>query len=87
MDNVLVIPRRALRSENTVWTVGQDNVLRIKAVDVLDVRGDQLTVRLSTGWPGGPLRLIVSALNVAVDGMPVMPEQEGVSVDKPVESS
>lgn len=69
-DDVVVLPRTALRDENQVLVVDSENRLHFRSVDVLRVYRDQVFV--TGGLEAGEL-VSVSALQTVVEGMRVQP--------------
>ncbi len=67
LDEVVILPRHALREGDTVW-VAEDGVLAIRQVEVL--RRDRLQVYLRSGLEAGE-SVIVSSLDTVTDGMTV----------------
>ncbi|APG27729.1 hypothetical protein A7E78_07690 [Syntrophotalea acetylenivorans] len=65
---VSVLPRRALRDDNTVWIVDSDSLLHIRSVQVL--RRERDSVIIGSGLQDGE-RVIVSALAGAAEGLKV----------------
>lgn len=65
-EEIVVLPRSALRGDDRVLIVDSDDRLRFRAVDVLRVVGDEVFVR--SGLEAGE-RVCVSPLEGAVDGM------------------
>lgn len=45
LDNALLIPRVALRDNNSVLVVNQNNVLIERTIDILRIRGDELIIK------------------------------------------
>jgi RND family efflux transporter MFP subunit len=80
LNDVLSIPRAALREGNRLWLVGSDNRLRVVPVEILWTRPE--TVLVENVLQRGE-RLVVSELRAALPGMDVSPqvldptEQEG----------
>jgi multidrug efflux pump subunit AcrA (membrane-fusion protein) len=74
LPSAAIIPRRALREEDTVWLADDDSLLRIRSVQVL--RREQETVIIGDGLQDGE-RVIVSSLSGAADGLKVRVRQEG----------
>ena len=74
IPQVFPIPRKALRQENTVWIVNDENKLVIGDVDV--VRRERETVLVQKGLKAGD-RLILTALQGAANGMKIRPMEEG----------
>lgn len=70
LENVLTIPRTALREGDRLWSVDAQDRLRIHETEVLWPRGETLLVA-NTVPPGE--RLVVSGLRVALPGMEVTP--------------
>lgn len=65
------LPRAALQPGNEVWTVGDDDTVRIVAVNVLQRSNDEAYV---TGALADDLLVIVSGVQFATDGMAVRTE-------------
>ena len=65
------LPRGALQPGNEVWTVGDDDTVRIVAVNVLQRSNDEAYV---TGALADDLLVIVSGVQFATDGMAVRTE-------------
>ena len=67
-----VLPRRALRPGDEVWTVEPDDRVRIVPVDVLQETDDRVYVAgaLNDGLP-----VIVAGVELATDGMAVRPRE------------
>jgi RND family efflux transporter MFP subunit len=68
LSAVSVLPRRALRDDDTVWVVDADSLLRIRPVQVL--RRERESVLIGAGLRDGE-RVIVTALAGAADGLKV----------------
>jgi|TARA_B100002003_G_scaffold245007_1_gene272077 RND family efflux transporter MFP subunit len=68
VDNVVVLPRSALRGEKRVFVVDSSNRLQFRDVDVLRIVADQVYVR--GGLKSGEL-VCISSLENALDGMSV----------------
>jgi RND family efflux transporter MFP subunit len=72
-DDIVVLPRDAIRNGNQLLIVDADNRLRYRTVELLRVYGDDAYV-------GGGLsrgeRVLISPLQVVVDGMRVEPIKE-----------
>ena len=62
------LPRAALQPGNEVWTVGDDNTVRIVAVNVLQRSNDEAYV---AGALAGGLTVIIGGVQFATDGMAV----------------
>jgi RND family efflux transporter MFP subunit len=69
-DDVVVLPREAIRNGNQVLVVDADNRLRYRTVELLRVYGDDAYV--AGGLSRGE-RVAISPLQVVVDGMRVEP--------------
>lgn len=67
-EDLVVLPRNALRLDSTVMVVDNDNRLRIRSVDVQ--RSDERSVYISGGLQQGE-KVAVSAIPNPVDGMEV----------------
>jgi multidrug efflux pump subunit AcrA (membrane-fusion protein) len=68
VDDVMVIPRSALRGEDRVVVVDSNDRLRLREVDVLQRNRDSVLVR---GGLAEGERVCTSPLSVSVDGMAV----------------
>lgn len=73
-DEVVVLPRSALREGNRVLVVDGDDRLRFRDIDPLRLYQDEVLVR--SGLAVGE-RVCISPLQTAVEGMPVKPVAEG----------
>ena len=69
-DNVIVLPRSALRNNDQVLVVDTDNKLRFRAIEPLRLYQDNVLVQ--EGLNAGE-RVCVSPLQTAIDGMTVNP--------------
>jgi RND family efflux transporter MFP subunit len=69
-ENVVVLPRQALRNNNQVLVVDGDNKLRFRNVETLRLYQDNVLIR--SGLEQGE-RVCVSPLQTAIDGMSVAP--------------
>ncbi|QFI37962.1 efflux RND transporter periplasmic adaptor subunit [Moritella marina ATCC 15381] len=65
-ENVVIIPRLALRNDNKVWLLDSEKRLRIVMVDILHQGKEQVYI---TGGLSAGDKLILTPLDVAVDGM------------------
>jgi RND family efflux transporter MFP subunit len=70
VDDVVVLPRTALRNGESVLVVDSENRVSSRAVDVLRVYGDQVFI---TGGLSAGERVSVSMLQSVVEGMRVRP--------------
>ncbi len=77
VENVVVLPREALRGESSVLVVDRDEKLRFREVDVLRVSRDQVFVR---GGLAAGERVCVSSLDTPIDGMAVRVRSDAASV-------
>lgn len=64
-----LVPRSALRNDDTLWLVKDDNTLEVVAVDVVQDQDTFIAVRSSSLKDGG--RLVVSDLGYATAGLEV----------------
>lgn len=69
-ENVIVVPRYAMRDENHILVVDRDDRLRIREVEILRIDGENVLIQ---GTLGSGERLCVSHVQVVIDGMPVVP--------------
>lgn len=74
LNEVVEIPRAALREGKRIWLVDEDNTLQIREVDVLWPRKDSVLLPKESVRPGE--RLVVSGLRVALPGMRVNPQPQ-----------
>ncbi|MCZ6870303.1 MAG: efflux RND transporter periplasmic adaptor subunit, partial [Gammaproteobacteria bacterium] len=75
-EDVVVLPRNALRNGNRVLVVDDDNRLRYRDVKPLRMYRDQVLIR--EGLEAGE-RVCISPLQTVIDGMPVEPIVEQIS--------
>jgi len=68
VDNVIVVPRYAMRNDSEILIVGPDNILHTRAVDVIRIDRDDVLVR---GPLGEGERICISPLQIVIEGMPV----------------
>ena len=73
VDDVVVLPRNALRNGNRVLIVDAENRLRYREVDTLRLYRDEVLIR---GGLASGERVCLSPLQTVVDGMPVEPLPE-----------
>lgn len=73
-ERIFPIPRRALRNGNQVWVVGDDGRLDKRDIGVLYKAKDMIYV--TTGIDDGD-QVVLSQLDIAVEGMRVRAQQEG----------
>jgi len=66
LEDVVVVPRRALRDNRSVWLAGEDNLLSIRPVEIL--RLEKENVVLKSGLEEGD-RVVLTTLTGAADGM------------------
>ena len=81
LNGILSVPRSALRSQNTIWTVDAENRLRVQPVNIIQSRDQEVLVRMPDDEP---LRLVVSSLSLAIDGMAVTATVRRSGVDQEV---
>lgn len=79
VDNVVLLPQRALRPQNQVWLVDGQSRLRVITVKVLQSNHEMVAVR---GDFGSRASVIVSALAIALPGMQLS-VREGDSPTEP----
>ncbi|MGB0496379.1 MAG: hypothetical protein ACPGJI_08475, partial [Kangiellaceae bacterium] len=82
-DNIISIPRKAIRGENKIYLLGKDKKLDITEIDIL--RTDSKNVYVSAGVDDGQ-QVIVTKLSTAINGMKLrLPGDpiENQSKDKP----
>ncbi|PLX81514.1 MAG: efflux RND transporter periplasmic adaptor subunit [Desulfuromonas sp.] len=72
LEQVVALPRQALRDHDTAWTVDDRNRLRIKSVDI--VRREREQVLVGTGIDTGD-QVVLTGIAAAVDGMLLRPQQ------------
>ncbi|MDA0979309.1 MAG: efflux RND transporter periplasmic adaptor subunit [Proteobacteria bacterium] len=70
VDNIITLPRSALRNQNQVLIVDADNRLRYRDVDILRFEND--AVLISGGLASGDI-VNISPLQTVIDGMQVDP--------------
>ena len=76
-DNIVVLPRVALRGDNQVYVVDKGGKLRFRKVDVLRIVEEDVYVH--AGLAKGEL-VCISPLDAAIDGMPVrIPDSTNVA--------
>ncbi|WP_429885465.1 efflux RND transporter periplasmic adaptor subunit [Geoalkalibacter halelectricus] len=74
LPQVVSIPRAALRENEQVWLVTEDERLHIRTVEIL--RREQQTLIIGAGLEGGE-RLVVTHLMGAAEGMKLRPRAAG----------
>lgn len=72
-DDIVVLPRTALRDGNRVLVVDGDNNLRYREIESLRLYKDEVLIQ--AGLAAGE-RVCISPLQTAIDGMPVQPVTE-----------
>ncbi len=72
-DDIVVLPRTALRDGNRVLVVDGDNNLRYREIETLRLYKDEVLIQ--AGLAAGE-RVCISPLQTAIDGMPVQPVTE-----------
>jgi RND family efflux transporter MFP subunit len=68
LSDAVLIPRSALRRDDTVWIVDREGLLNFRKVQVARAQGDHVLIR--SGLRNGEL-LVVSKLQAVTDGMSV----------------
>lgn len=71
LENVIEIPRSALRDGDNLWVVDEEDELQIRATEVMWTQGESLLVANTIGEGE---ELIVSDLRAALPGMKVNPQ-------------
>ena len=70
VDDIVVMPRNAMRNGNRVLVVDDENHLRYRDVELLRLFGDEVLIK--GGLQAGE-RVCISPLQTAIEGMPVEP--------------
>jgi len=70
LDNIISLPRNALRDHETVWIVDKNDTLRIKTVNI--IHREQKTVLISAGLADG-CRVVLTNIDGAAAGMKLRP--------------
>jgi RND family efflux transporter MFP subunit len=78
-EDVIVVPRYAMRDANHILVIDRDDLLRIRKVEILRIDGEDVLIRGSLE-PGE--RLCVSPVQVVVDGMKVTTIQDDEETPK-----
>jgi RND family efflux transporter MFP subunit len=76
LEQMIVLPRRALRDNRTVWIAGSDGLLRIRSVEIARMAREQVVVR--SGVEAGEL-VVLTTLTGVVDGMNLRIAGEGTT--------
>ena len=76
VENIVVLPRNALRNGNRVLIVDVDNTLHYRDIDALRLYRDDVLIQ--GGLAAGEL-VCISPLQTAIEGMPVQPLLETVA--------
>lgn len=71
MAEVFVVPRGAVRDDDTIWTVDENKKLKIKKVEI--VRRERQEVIVTAGLDAGD-QVILTGLAAAADGMLLRPQ-------------
>lgn len=74
--NAFVMPRTALRKEDKVYVISDDNKLQIRTVDVLSTSSNQVLVL--AGVKAGE-KVVTAPVRAAYDGMPALPITRNVA--------
>lgn len=72
-EEIVVLPRSALRNDNQVLLVDENNQLRFQAIEILRLYQDNVLVK--AGLTDGD-RVCLSPIQTAIEGMSVNPIQE-----------
>ncbi|MFO7728818.1 MAG: efflux RND transporter periplasmic adaptor subunit, partial [Desulfonatronovibrio sp.] len=72
LEDVMVVPRQALRQDSTVWIADQQNRLEIREVTVKRSQEDQ--VMISSGLTSGE-RIILTSISSPAEGMKLRVEE------------
>lgn len=72
-EQVIIVPRYAMRDENHILVIDKDDRLRIREVEVLRIDGEDVLIK---GSLAAGERLCVSPVQVVVDGMHVVPVKD-----------
>jgi RND family efflux transporter MFP subunit len=75
VDDAMILPRRALRAGDRIWTVDKFNKLRSIKVNVLQSVDDQITVQLT--MPSDQLTIAISSVAGLSEGFEVIPLVQG----------
>ncbi|PLX72331.1 MAG: efflux RND transporter periplasmic adaptor subunit [Desulfuromonas sp.] len=73
LDGVIAIPRQSLRDNDTVWTVTDDDRLKIEKVEI--IRRERQEILIASGIEPGA-RVVLTGLAAAVDGMLLRPQMQ-----------
>jgi RND family efflux transporter MFP subunit len=79
VDNIVVLPRTAMRDNSQVLVVDQDDRLHFRRVNVLRIQPNE--VLIDGGLQAGE-RVCLTPLQVAVEGMKVRPLPEPIELDE-----
>lgn len=71
IPDVFIVPRGALRDNDTLWTVDEDNRLHIREVEILRRERDEILV--SSGLESGE-KIVLTNLSGAAEGMLLRPQ-------------
>lgn len=80
VQDVIVVPRRALQSPGQVFVIDAEDRLRFRAVELLRIEGDEALVR--SGLTNGE-RICISPIQAPVDGMRVRPVASAETTEEP----
>lgn len=72
-----MIPRQALRADDTIWLLQDDDSLKIVSVDVAQDQGSQIAIQANALQEG--TRLVTSELGFATNGLRVRPVDREIS--------
>jgi RND family efflux transporter MFP subunit len=78
VEDIVVLPRTALRNGNRVLVVDEEDRLRYREIEPLRLYRDEVLIR--AGLSAGD-RVCLSPLQTAIDGMPVNPVIDGTTTE------
>ena len=77
VENVIVVPRYAMRNDSQILVVDSNNALHSRTVDIIRIDRDDVLVR-------GPLaegeRICISPLQIVIEGMPVRAVEDPAAI-------
>ncbi len=76
INDIFMIPRKVLQKDSSVWTIGENNLLKNRKITILRREKEMLLV--SEGLEDGD-RILVTSIPGAAEGMVVRPFDKGVS--------
>ncbi|MFT5442398.1 MAG: RND family efflux transporter MFP subunit [Myxococcota bacterium] len=72
-EQVIIVPRYAMRDENHILVIDKDDRLRVRKVEILRIDGEDVLIK---GSLAAGERLCVSPVQVVVEGMLVVPVKD-----------